>query len=488
MYLIATWVLLATFFVLPSPGAIARAEPRGDLPPVKQTALEEVDALEGEIRRMSAELWNYSEIALEEERSAKLLADILDDAGFAVRRGVAGMPTAFVAEWGSGRPIIGVLAEYDALPEIGNDAVPRHQARTDGHPHGHGCGHNLFGAGSVGTAIALKRTMEKHDLKGTVRLYGTPAEETLVGKVYMANAGLFDDLDAAMDWHPDHANAVINAAGQAMNNFTVEFFGQPAHGAYDPWNGRSALDAVELMNHGVNLMREHVELTSRIHYVVTHAGDAPNVVPEYARAWYYVRENNREKVEQNYAWVLDIAAGAARATRTRFEVTLMTGVHELLLNRPLQEAAQRNFELVGPPSFDRDDQAFAKQLQKSLELDPVGIDTQLEPLADQIEPTEGGSTDAAEVSWIAPTVTINVASAGQGVPWHSWATSASHGIPGAAKTAQTAARVLALTGVDLLVDPDLIERAKADFLARTGGKPYVSPIPKDQKPPLPERR
>ena len=165
MYLIATWVLLATFFVLPSPGAIARAEPRGDLPPVKQTALEEVDALEGEIRRMSAELWNYSEIALEEERSAKLLADILDDAGFAVRRGVAGMPTAFVAEWGSGRPIIGVLAEYDALPEIGNDAVPRHQARTDGHPHGHGCGHNLFGAGSVGTAIALKRTMEKHDLK-----------------------------------------------------------------------------------------------------------------------------------------------------------------------------------------------------------------------------------------------------------------------------------------------------------------------------------
>lgn len=454
----------------------------------KQTALEEVDALEDEIRRVSAELWNYSEIALEEERSATLLADILDDVGFALRRGVAGMPTAFVAEWGTGRPVIGVLAEYDALPEIGNAAVPRREARPDGHPHGHGCGHNLFGAGSVATAIALKRTMEKHELKGTVRLYGAPAEETLVGKVYMANAGLFGDLDAALDWHPYDKSSVMNETGQAMNNFSVEFFGQAAHSAYDPWNGRSALGAVELMNHGVNLMREHVEPTSRIHYVVTHGGQAPNIVPDYARAWYYVRENNRQKVEQNYAWVLDIAAGAARATHTRFEVTLTTGVHEMLINRPLQEAAQRNFKLVGPPAFDREDQVFAKQLQKSLELDPIGIDTRLEPLADQIEPGEGGSTDVAEVSWIAPTVSVYVASAGQGLPWHSWAIAASHGIPGAAKSAQTAARVLALTGVDLLVDPDLIARAKADFRTRTGGEPYVSPVPKDQKPPLPEER
>jgi aminobenzoyl-glutamate utilization protein B len=210
-------------------------------------------------------------------------------------------------------------------------------------------------------------------------------------------------------------------------------------------------------------------------------------VPDYARLWYYVRENNREKVEQNYAWVLDIAAGAARATRTRFEVTLITGVHERLLNRPLQEVAQRNFEWVGGPPFDRADQAFAKELQKSLEIDRVGLATQLEPLADQSEPVEGGSTDVAEVSWIAPTVSIQVASAGRGVPWHNWATSASHGIPGAAKSAQTAARVLALTGVDLLTDPDLMARAKADFRTRTGGKPYVSPIPKDQKPPLPEK-
>jgi aminobenzoyl-glutamate utilization protein B len=453
----------------------------------KQRALDEVAALDVEIARMSSELWNFSEIALEERRSSEFLAGVLEAAGFKVRRGVAGMPTAFVAEWGAGRPIIGVLAEYDALPEIGNDPIPRRQVRSDGQPHGHGCGHNLFGAGSVGAAIALKRTMENEGLRGIVRLYGTPAEETLVGKVYMANAGLFDDLDAALDWHPDIRSGVMNQRGQAMNNFAVEFFGQSAHGAYDPWNGRSALDAAELMNHGVNLMREHIEPTARIHYVTTDGGNAPNVVPDYARVWYYARESNRKKVDENYAWILDVAAGAARATRTRHEVTLITGVHEMLLNRPLQEAAQRNLELVGVPAFGAEEQAFARELQEFMELESAGIDIELASLSDEVEPPDGGSTDVAEVSWITPTGSFYVVSAGVGLPWHSWATSASHGIPGAAKSAQVAARVLALTGVDLLTDPDLLERAKVDFREHTGGKPYVSPIPVDQKPPLPAR-
>ncbi len=465
------------------------AQPAADtLPPSKQSALEMAADLDGEVRRMSMTLWEYAEIALEEERSAAYLADVLEKEGFSVQRAVAGMPTAFVAEWGEGHPIVGVLAEYDALPNIGNDPVPRRQARADGHLHGHGCGHNLFGAGSVGAAIILKRVMEKHDLKGTVRLYGTPAEETLIGKVYMANAKLFDDLDAALDWHPSLNTGVLNHTGQAMNNFAVEFFGRSAHGAYDPWNGRSALDAAELMNHGVNLMREHIEPTARIHYVMTNAGEAPNVVPDYARAWYYVRDDNREKVGKNYGWILDIAAGAAQATRTKHEVTLITGVHEMLLNRPLQEAAQANLERVGAPDYTEDEQAFARELQGFLELEQTGISEEVDPLADEPEPVEGGSTDVAEVSRITPTVSLEVASTAQGLPWHSWSTAASHGTQGAAKAAQVAARVLALTGVDLLTDADLLARSRAFFDEKKDDAPYRSPIPVDQKPPLPNKQ
>ncbi|RLA18090.1 MAG: amidohydrolase, partial [Gammaproteobacteria bacterium] len=211
----------------------------------KQTAIEQVDALEQEIANMSMELWNYSEIALREVKSAEFLAGILEKEGFQLERGVADMPTAFVAEWGEGGPVIGILAEYDALPDIGNEPVPKRQPRTDGHAHGQGCGHNLFGAGSVGAAIALKRSMETHGIKGTVKLFGTPAEETVVGKVYMAKANVFNGIDVTLDWHPFYTTEVTNARGQALNNFQVEFFGQAAHGALDPWNGRSALDAVE---------------------------------------------------------------------------------------------------------------------------------------------------------------------------------------------------------------------------------------------------
>jgi aminobenzoyl-glutamate utilization protein B len=440
--------------------------------------------LDADVATMAATLWTHAEIALEETHSAAYLSEVLEQEGFEVDSPVAGMPTAFVAQWGTGKPIIGVLAEYDALPEIGNDPVPRRQPRADRHPHGHGCGHNLFGAGSVGAAIILKRVMASDGLKGTVRLYGTPAEETLVGKVYMANAGLFDDLDAALDWHPMQRTQVANSTGQAMNNFAVEFFGQAAHGAFDPWNGRSALDAVELMNVGVNMMREHIEPTARIHYVTTDAGHAPNVVPDYARVWYYVRDSDRTRVARNYAWILDIAKGAAMATRTEHSVSLITGVHEMLLNRPLQEAAWENLQRVGAPQYSPIEQQFARDLQAFLEVDQSGIATNLEPLADEVEPVRGGSTDVAEVSWITPTVSISVASAGEHLPWHSWATAASHGTPGAAKAAQIAARVLALTGIDLLTDPALLSAARAAFDQAVAENPYQSPIPKDQKPPL----
>ena len=299
----------------------------------KTSALAHATALEDLVTEMSSRLWDFAEIALEEHQSAAYLADVLENEGFTVERGVAGMPTAFVASWGSGRPILGVLAEYDALPNIGNAVVPGRAPRKDAHPHGQGCGHNLFGAASVASAIAIKRMMAEHGTAGTVRLYGTPAEETVVGKVYMARDGLFDDLDASIVWHPGQRTAVSNNRARALNNFEVTFRGQAAHGAFDPWNGRSALDAVELMNHGVNMMREHVEPSARIHYVIPNAGDAPNVVPEYARVWYYVRDTTRTAVEESYEWILDIADGAAKMTRTEYEAFLITGVHPYTLVR-----------------------------------------------------------------------------------------------------------------------------------------------------------
>lgn len=455
--------------------------------PEKATALEAVESLRPEIMDMSMELWEYSEIALRETRSAEYLADVLEEEGFLVERGVAGMPTAFVASFGTGSPRIGILAEYDALPNIGNAVVPEKAPREDENPHGHGCGHNVFGAGSVAAAIAVKRAMEEHGLSGTVRLYGAPAEETVVGKVYMAKAGLFDDLDAAFDWHPGLETGIRNSSGQAMNNFQVEFYGQAAHSAADPWNGRSALDAVEVMNFGANLMREHVKPSARIHYVIPSAGEAPNVVPEYAKVWYYVRDTARAPVEDYYDRLLKIAEGAALATRTEYKVTLITGVHEVLLNRPLQEAMQANLETVGPPDFDEEDQEFARRLQSFIGVEEKGLDAEINPLKDEPEPPGGGSTDVAEVSWIAPEAGLSVTTAAAGIPWHSWAASASHGTEGAVKGAVLAAKVLALTAVDALTDPDLLQEAQAFFQEKTGGRPYESPVPADQEPILPEK-
>jgi aminobenzoyl-glutamate utilization protein B len=451
----------------------------------KQTAITVADGLGDEVRRMSMTLWGYSETAMLEYQSAKFLSGLLEADGFTVERDVAGMPTAFVATYGTGSPVIGILAEYDALPGVGNAPVPHREAREDGVTSGQGCGHNLFGAASVGAAMVLKRVIDTHGLSGTIRLYGTPAEETVVGKVYMAKAGVFDDLDAALEWHPGLETAVNNERSRALNNFTVEFFGQAAHASADPWNGRSALDAVELMNHGVNMMREHVKPTARIHYVIPSAGEAPNVVPEYAKVWYYVREADRAAVDEYYKWILDIAEGAALATRTTYQVNLITGVHAMLFNRPLQEAMQSNLEAIGAPSFNDADQEFARALQRSLDLEEKGLNTDIKPLADEPLPVSGGSTDVAEVSHITPTVGLSVTTAAAGVPWHSWATAASHGTDGAVRGAMVATKVLALTGIDMLTDASLVDRAKAFFAEATAGEAYVSPVPADQAPPVP---
>ncbi|MCG8605087.1 amidohydrolase [bacterium] len=464
-------LLITTFGCLLQPAAEAQS-----LKKSKQAALQETERSTALINEMAEMLWDYSETALKETRSAKYLAGKLRDTGFTVEEGVADMPTAFVATYGSGSPVIGILAEFDALPGVGNQPVPERKARADGVTSGHGCGHNLFGAASVGGAIAIKNTMEKNSIKGTVKLFGTPAEETVVGKVYMAKAGVFEGLDAVIDWHPDTENAVKNQPGRAMNNFEVEFFGQAAHSSADPWNGRSALDAVELMNYGVNLMREHIKPTARIHYVIPNAGQAPNVVPEYAKVWYYVRDINRDQVRKYYRRILDIAKGAALATATTHKVTLITGVHRYLSNRPMQEAMQKNLEMVGAPSYTESEQAFARELQRFCEKEETGFKTAIEPLADKPKPVKGGSTDVAEVSWIVPTAGFRITTAAEDIPWHSWATTACHGTEAGRKGAVVAAKVIAATGMDLLLDDKLLKKAKEAFGRDTEGKTYVSPL------------
>jgi aminobenzoyl-glutamate utilization protein B len=272
-----------------------------------------------------------------------------------------------------------------------------------------------------------------------------------------------------------------------MNNFEVEFFGQAAHAAADPWNGRSALDAVEMMDYGANMLREHVRPTTRIHYVIPNAGEAPNVVPEYAKVWYYVRDTARAPVEKTYDRLLKIAEGAALATATDYRVHLLTGVHAMLLNRPLQEAMQANLDIVGGPRFTEDDQEFARNLQEFIGVEQKGLDADPKPLKDEPEPPGGGSTDVAEVSRIAPVASLTVTTAAAEIPWHSWATTASHGREGSVEGARVAAKVLALTGVDLLLNPELVQEARAFFEEKTGGEPYISPVPEGQKPPDPNR-
>lgn len=476
------FVLGLLVLVFPLGSAVGQEAPSPD----KQQVLNAGDAVAPAMEEMAMSLWKFSETALREHQSSELLADRLEAEGFTVERGVAGMPTAFVASYGSDRPIIGILAEFDALPGVGNAAVPKRQPREDDTSAGHGCGHNVFGAASTAGAIALKRVLDEQDLSGTIRLYGTPAEETVVGKVYMAKEGLFADLDAAIEWHPSTETQTINQPGLAMNNFRVEFFGQSAHGAADPWNGRSALDAVEMMDYGVNLMREHIKPTARIHYVIEDGGGAPNVVPDHAKVWYYVRAPNREEVNGYYDRILKVAEGAAMATGTTHEVHLTTGVHERLLIRPLQEAMQANLELAGPPPFDEADQTFARKLQQAADVETEGFTTELKPLADEPDPPSGGSSDVAEVSYSTPTVGFRVATTPANVPWHSWCVAASHGTEAAMKGGVVATKAIALMGYDLLTDAELLNEAKATFKELTGGEPYQSPIPADQAPPVPE--
>ncbi len=435
------------------------------------------------MRRVNRAIWTYAETGLEESKSAKELMDLLRANGFAIEAGVSGMPTAFVASYGSGRPIIGILAEYDALPGLSQDAVAERKERA-GAAAGHGCGHSVFGTASTAAAIAVRKAMESGGARGTIRLYGTPAEETGIGKTYMLRDGLFRDADVILAWHAADRTASSYSYTKANVSVKFRFSGLPAHASASPHQGRSALDAVELMSSGVNFMREHVKQDARIHYVITNGGGQPNVVPPEAEVWYYIRADKHLDVEEYYEWVKEIADGAARMTRTKLTaVQVDADMHEVLPNRTLSEVIQRNLEQVGAPKFTEEEKAFARKTQAPLgrPLDRALSET-VEPLGDM--PDQGvASTDVGDISWFVPVGQLTAATHTFGAPGHSWQIVACTGTTIGEKGMMVAAKALAGTAIDLYGAPDLIAGAKRDFKSVRDPLKYVTLIPEGQKAP-----
>jgi aminobenzoyl-glutamate utilization protein B len=468
----------------PRPPQDAVATTEASLPEpsaAKLAAVNAVDRHAADLTDLSDRVWAYAEIALREHRSAAALADHAEQQGFRVQRGVAGLPTAFVATYGEGRPVIGVMGEYDALPGLSQKALPEKAPLAEG-AAGHGCGHNLFGAASLGAAIAIKEQIAAGRLKGTVVFFGTPAEEDVGGKTYMVREGVFRDVDAVIAWHPSDETQADMTSSQAMVDLAVEFHGKAAHAAYDPWNGRSAVDALELFLHGVNLMREHIRPSSRMHYTIVAGGQVPNVVPEYAKTWLWLRDWKRSEVDGLLARVRKLAEGAAVMTETAATVTVQGGNWETLVNEAGARLLQSNLLWLGPAVFTEQEQAFAKQVQRATGVPEKGMFTGVKPLEDQ--QAEGGSTDVGDVSWVAPTLHVSVATSPLGAPWHAWPVVASGGMSIGHKGMLRAAKVMAATMVDLYEQPAALAAVQAEFRAKKGDTVYVPYIPAGP-PPLP---
>ncbi|MCD6241587.1 amidohydrolase [Candidatus Bathyarchaeota archaeon] len=467
---------------------------------MKKFALEWIEGNKERIIEICDKIWEYAELGLIEYKSSKLLADELEKHGFKLERGVADMPTAFIASWGEGKPVIGIMGEYDALPGLSQKKVPYPEPLEPGKP-GHGCGHNIYGASGMAAAIAVKNAMEKYGLKGTVRFYGCPAEENFSGKVYMVRDGLFNDVDAVISHHPSTMNAVTLVSSLAVNSAKFHFHGKASHAGASPEHGRSALDAVELMNVGVNYLREHIIQDARIHYIIEKGGDQPNIVPAYARSWYYVRAPEREELEEIYNWILDIAKGAAMMTRTKLEVEFVEGCYNLIPNRTIAELIVKNMREIGTPKYSEEDLKFAKEIAKTIppevkvaqlkKAKRPGWERLIDKLIDDEIPDpwgEGelthGSTDVADVSWQAPTVEFKTAAWVLGTPAHSWQAVAQSGVGLGHKSAIFAAKVMAATAIDLLTNQQIIAKAKEEHKKRIGGKQYKSPVPPGHKPPI----
>ena len=483
----ATCAVILLSAVLPGQPATAEQATTDSL---KQAAYATIDRQASTLAEANRAIWSYAETSLEETRSSKVLQDLLAARGFEVEAGVAGMPTAFVATYGSGSPAIGILAEFDALPGVSQAASPAPEPGPNP-AAGHACGHSAFGVGSVGAALAIAERIAAGDIEGTLRLYGTPAEETGIGKIYMLRDGYFRDDDVIFAWHPGQMTLVPYGTSMALVNAKFRFRGSAAHAAAQPYEGRSALDAVELMNVGVNLMREHVRSDARIHYVITKGGDQPNVVPPEAEVWYYIRAYEFSDVMEYFNWIEEIAEAAAKMSRTELEaVEIQSEMHEILPLRSLSEVMHQNLSAIGPPDWTDAELAFARETQqwflagqgKQLPADRPALHADILPLAD--EPIRGSaSTDVGDISWFVPVGNVMVASYGYQLPTHSWPVVAATGSAIGERALLVAAKAIAATAVDLYRDPELLARVKADFSATRGDRPWQTLIPEGQAAP-----
>ena len=439
-------------------------------PADRQAVLAAVDAVTPKMNDAALKIWNYAELGYLETKSSALLQSQLKAAGFNIKAGVAGEPTAFVASFRNGDgPVVAILAEFDALPGLSQAAVPTQQP-VAGREAGHGCGHNLFGAASVASGIALKNWMVANKIQGEIRVYGTPAEEGGSGKAYMVRDGLFNDVDITLHWHPGNANSASQGTSSANISGKFRFRGQSAHAGGQPWNGRSALDGVEIMNVATNYLREHIPDRTRIHYVVTNGGKAPNVVPDYAEVYYYVRHTDPKVVVDVMDKVKRAAEGAALITGTQVEFEQTGGVYNLLPNEALGKVMHESLETVGGITWTEEEKAFARELAKHLPNggeDLSSVERVMPYRTADPNSGGGGSTDVADVSWVTPTVGLSTATFVPGSPGHSWQNVAAAGTTIGLKGAQVAAKTLALTGARVFTDPQLIAEAKARAAADT---------------------
>jgi len=435
---------------------------------------------------ISDSIWSFAELGMQEFKSSAILIKTLEAEGFKVEKGVAGMPTCFIASWGSGKPVIGILGEYDALPMISQKAlIPKQAPLVAGGP-GHGCGHNMMGTAGIAATIAVKQSMIDNNIRGTIKFFGSPAEETIISRPYMVREGVFKDVDAVIDNHSSsNFNTFYGVDGNAVLSVVFTFKGKTAHAAGAPWAGRSALDAVEIMDVATNFLREHLFFSYRMHYVITEGGEAPNVVPDRASVWYYIR-NTDERLEEMYKRVIDCARGAAIATGTTLDtIRVITGIHQRHANKGLAVTIQRNIELIGLPSWTDKEQVFAKALQKELGEKETGYPDSINPLR---KPSGiqvgGGSSDVGEVTLIAPTATVNFPGGVPGAIAHHWSSVAAYYGSASWKGLNAGAKVMAATALDLFIKPKLLEDIKAEFAEYSKNHPYKSFLPQGAKPPL----
>lgn len=444
--------------------------------------LDFIDGRYEDTAQLARTIWEYAEVGYQETRSSTLLQETLSGEGFTIEAGVASIPTAFVATHGNGGPVIAILAEFDALPGINQDSIPT-RLPIDGKIAGHACGHNLFGAGSVGAAIAIKHWLEETGTPGTIRLIGTPAEEGGSGKVYMVRDGLFDDVDIALHWHAGDRNSAAARTTLANRSAKFRFRGISAHAAGAPEKARSALDGVEAFNHMINLMREHVPQETRIHYVITSGGVAPNVVPDFAEVFYYVRHPDARMVREIWDRLEEAAKGAAQGTGTQVDWEIIHGNHPLLINETLAKMMDEKLRMIGGVSYTDFEQSFAEEIYASLDRPSLELGSQ-EVVQPYTVDLGYGSTDVGDVSIAVPTVGLSTATWVPGTSAHSWQSTAASGMTIGYKGAQVAAKTLTLAAIELFENAELRDAARAEFDQRRGDDFYYEALLGDRPPPL----